>query len=122
MNGKRLLIATLSGVLFGLVCFGMASSGGDLAWPLGVQIILSRTLIGFAIGISACKKMHWTLHGFFLGIIFSLALAFGGLMAPENPDFSNNAIFVSTIVMGGIYGLLIELITSVVFKAKANQE
>jgi len=39
-------------------------------------------------------------------------------MAPENPEFSKIMMMVSTIVMGAIYGLLIELITSVLFKAK----
>ena len=41
------------------------------------------------------------------------------LLAPENPDFSLSMMFISTIVMGMIYGLLIEVITSVLFKAKA---
>jgi hypothetical protein len=55
-----------------------------------------------------------------MGLIFSLPLAFGVLMAPDNPDFSRTSMFISTIVMGMIYGLLIELITTVLFKAKAK--
>ena len=50
---KRVTVATLSGVLFGFVCYGLASMGdGGLAWPVVVQIIASRALIGFVIGIS----------------------------------------------------------------------
>jgi hypothetical protein len=53
-----------------------------------------------------------------MGFLFSMPLAFSGLMAPENPEFSKASMFVWTVVLGMIYGLLIEVITSVVFKAK----
>ena len=116
---KRIIIATLSGVLFGLVCFGLASSGPvELPWPVALQIIVSRTLIGFAIGISCFSLGHWSLHGLIMGMIFSLPLAFSGLMAPENPEFSKVSMFIWTIIFGMIYGLLIEVITSLFFKAK----
>ena len=119
-KGKRIMIATLSGVLFGFVCYGFASSGSEqLALPIGLQIISSRTLIGFAIGISSLSLKHWSLHGLAMGMVFSLPLAFSGMLAPENPDFSQTMMFISTIVMGMIYGLLIEVITSLLFKAKA---
>jgi hypothetical protein len=120
-KAKRIIIATLLGVLFGFVCYGLASHGpGELSWPIALQIIISRTLIGFAIGISCISLGHWSLHGIIMGLIFSLPLAFGVLMAPDNPDFSRTSMFISTIVMGMIYGLLIELITTVLFKAKAK--
>lgn len=116
---KRLIIATVSGVLFGLVCFGLASSSpGELPWPVALQIIASRSLIGFAIGISCISLYHWVVHGLVMGMIFSLPLAFSGLMAPENPQFTKLSMFIWTIILGMIYGLLIELITSVFFKAK----
>jgi hypothetical protein len=118
---KRIVIATLSGVLFGFVCFAFASSGsGKLPLPIMLQIIASRTLIGFAIGISGISLKHWSLHGLVMGTVFSLPLAFSGLMAPENPAFSQASMFISTVVMGLIYGLLIEVITSVLFRAKAS--
>ena len=118
-NKKRIIIATLSGLLCGFICFGLASSGPEqLPWPVLAQIILSRTLIGFAIGISVMSLFHWTIHGVVMGLLFSLPLAFSGLMAPDNPEFSKTAMFVSTIVMGMIYGVLIELITSILFKAR----
>ena len=118
-NLKRLIIGTLSGLLFGFICFGLASGGPvPLAWPVGVQIISSRTLIGFAIGISSIALGHWSIHGLVMGMLFSVPLAFSGLMAPDNPEFSKVSMFVWTVVLGMIYGLLIELITSVFFKAK----
>ena len=116
---KRIIIATLCGVLFGFVCFGIASSGPNkLPCPAVYQIIASRALIGFAIGISCISIGHWSLHGVIMGMIFSLPLAFSGLMAPENPEFSKADMFIWTIILGMIYGLLIEVITSLLFKAK----
>jgi len=116
---KRVIVATLSGILFGFVCLGIASSSpGAIAWPVAVQIVVSRTLIGFAIGISCLSLRHWAIHGVVMGFIFSLPLAFSGLMAPESPQYSQAGMFLWTVVLGMIYGLLIEVITSAVFKAK----
>jgi hypothetical protein len=118
---KRVTVATLSGVLFGFVCYGLASMGSEeLAWPVVVQIIASRTLIGFAIGISCLTVVHWSLHGLLMGVIFSIPLAFSGLMAPASPDYSTTGMFIGTLVLGMVYGLLIEVITSAIFKAKAQ--
>jgi hypothetical protein len=121
LNAKRLIIATLSGVLCGFICYGLASSSPgpvELPWPVSLQIIASRTLIGFAIGISVLRLHHWSIHGLFMGMIFSLPLAFSGLMAPDNPEYSKTGMFVGTVVLGMVYGLIIEIITSVLFKAR----
>jgi hypothetical protein len=116
---KRTTVATISGVIFGFVCLGLSStSPGSLSWPVAVQIITSRTLIGFAIGISSLSIGHWAIHGLIMGMLFSLPLAFSGLMAPDNPEFSKTAMWVWTVVLGMIYGLLIEAITSALFKAR----
>jgi len=116
---KRLVIATLSGALFGFVCLGLAASApGPLAWPAAVQIVMSRALIGFAIGISSFSFGPWAVNGLIMGLIFSLPLAFGGLMAPENPELSQVNMFAFTLLLGMLYGLLTELITSGLFKAK----
>ena len=116
---KRVIIATLSGLLFGLVCYGLASSGDyELHWAIAAQIIASRTLMGFAIGISRLKMGHWAVHGIVMGLLFSLPLAFSGLVA-EVPGFTPTMMFVSTVGIGAVYGLLIEVITSAIFKAKA---
>lgn len=121
-KAKRLIVATLSGVLCGFICYSLASSGpGELPCPVAVQIIASRTLIGFAIGISVLSLKHWSIHGLVMGAIFSIPLAFSGLMAPESPEYDKTSVFIFTIVLGMIYGLLIELITSVIFKAKAQR-
>ncbi|NQU87137.1 MAG: hypothetical protein HQ541_15385 [Mariniphaga sp.] len=115
---KRIIVATLLGMVFGVVCYYFAKSGGgEIPAALRYQIIGSRALIGFAIGISCLNLKHWSLHGLVLGLIFSIPLSFSGMMA-ENPDFSGEMMFASTMIMGGIYGILIELITSVLLKLK----
>ncbi len=119
MKTKRLIISTLLGVLFGFVCYGFASSGGNpISTLLAVNIIIGRTMIGVAIGISGLTCKHWSLHGLLMGLIFSLPSGFGAMLGPEIPEFPHTMMFISTVVMGMIYGLLIELITTLVFKAK----
>ena len=119
MKTKRLIIATLLGLVFGFVCFGMASSGpNEISTLLAINIILGRTLIGFGIGISRFSFKHWSLHGIIMGLVFSLPAGFGAMLGPENPEFNHTTMFVATVVMGVIYGFLIELITTVLFKAK----
>ena len=119
LNTKRLIIATVMGIAAGFICFFLASnSPGELPTAVAYQIIFSRTLIGFAIGISIFNTGHWVIHGAVIGIIFSLPLAFSGLMAPDNPEYSKSMMFIMTIVLGLIYGLLIEFVTTVLFKAK----
>lgn len=119
MKTKRLIISTLLGLVFGFVCYGFASSGqNEISTILAINIILGRTLIGVAIGISRFSCKHWSLHGILMGFLFSLPAGFGAMLGPENPEFSHTMLLTSTIVMGIIYGFLIELITSVVFKAR----
>ncbi len=119
MKTKRLIISTLLGVVFGFVCYGFASSGqNEISTILALNIILGRTLIGIAIGISRFTLKHWSLHGIIMGFVFSIPAGFGAMLGPENPEFSHSMILVSTIIMGMIYGFLIEFLTSVVFKAK----
>ncbi len=116
---KRLIIATLSGLLFGFVCFGFACSGdNEIGNWLALTIISGRLLLGFGIGISRFPMKNWAIHGIVMGIIFSIPAAFGTMMGPEVPGFDPQMIAISTVVMGMIYGFLIELITTIFFKAK----
>ena len=106
----------------GFVCYGFASSGGnEVGIWLALTIIAGRTLLGFGIGITRFPMIHWTINGLVLGLIFSLPAAFGTMMGPETVEFDPMMIAISTVVMGMIYGLLIELITTVFFKAKIQK-
>jgi hypothetical protein len=116
---KRCIAATVMGFATGFICFALASSSpGVLPSAVAYQIILSRALAGFTIGISNFKMGHWSIHGAVIGAVFSLPLAFSGLMAPDNPEFDKSTMFIMTVALGLIYGILIEFVTSVLFKAK----
>jgi hypothetical protein len=110
---KRILIATLTGLACGFICMAMASSDPSQPVSLGIKlsILTGRTLMGFVIGISALK-MNWWGHGILMGFITSIPMAV--------PLIEQFGLLVATIVMGMIYGFLIELVTSIFFKAKQN--
>ena len=129
MNAKRLLIATALGLLFGLLNWllvrnvAMAPLGWlgarnvaapPLGWPGALIIILARGALGFAIGLSAWR-IAWWLHGLLLGFIFSLPAAFVLLWLGTTWTFSP-----LPVLAGMLIGFLIELITSVGFKATAG--
>ncbi len=114
-NIKRLVLATFFGVVFGLVCWILSSSSGPVAWYMAAATILGRTLIGFTIGISTLK-MKWWLHGVLIGAVYSIPMALNGFFVPGREIF----IFLGTTIMGVIYGFLIELLTTVVFKAPSE--
>ena len=113
LTAKRIIIATICGFIFGIVCMMFASSNPEstemLTTSAKLTIVFSRALTGFTIGISALK-VRWWLHGILIGFIGSIPMAFSVMDRCE--------IVIGTVVMGMIYGFLTELITSIVFKAK----
>jgi len=110
---KRVLIATICGFIFGIVCMLLASSNPNATEPISTAtrwlIIVSRTMLGFIIGISALRMIWWK-HGLALGLIASIPMAL--------PVMDDVRIMIGTLVLGMIYGFLTELITSVLFRAK----
>ena len=112
LSVKRVLIATASGFVFGLICMSLAASnpeaGMELTASIKMNIVLSRAMMGFMIGISAIK-LQWWWHGIVLGLISSIPMAVS--------VFPQMDIFTGTFVMGIIYGFLTELITTKLFKA-----
>ena len=111
LTTKRVLIATICGFIFGIVCmfFAMSNPEGTAPIPVLLTILLSRGLMGFSIGVSALK-MNWWQHGIFWGALSSLPM-FAATM-------DNMEIAIGSVVMGVVYGFLTELITSVFFKVK----
>ncbi|NIR94061.1 MAG: hypothetical protein GWO08_10410 [Gammaproteobacteria bacterium] len=114
LSNKRVIVATLCGLIFGLVCMTLASSNPSPVEPVTAStmwlILLSRTMMGFMIGISALR-MSWWLHGIVIGLIASIPMAI--------PVLSMAYIAIGTVVMGMVYGFLTELITSKLFKAQS---
>jgi hypothetical protein len=115
ISAKRVAIATILGVVFGFVCMYLATANPNATEPVTTAmkwtIVVSRGLIGFMIGISALN-LKWYLHGILLGAIGSIPMAAATMDRPM--------IALSSGLMGIVYGFLIELITSVLFKAKST--
>ncbi|MGD9140803.1 MAG: hypothetical protein PVJ42_04620 [bacterium] len=112
LTSKRVILATVFGLVFGLVCMWLAAASPQaepMTTGVKVSIVLSRTLTGFMIGISALR-LKWYLHGIILGAIGSIPMAAATL---EDPT-----IALSSIIMGIVYGFLIELLTSIAFKSR----
>lgn len=112
LTAKRVIIASVCGFIFGLVCMYLASSNPEAPIPVSLKlsILFGRALMGFTIGISAFR-LSWWLHGIIIGLVTSIPMAL--------PVMDRIEIFIGTFVMGMIYGFLIELITTKAFKAKA---
>lgn len=110
----RIAIATLFGVVAGCICatFSFGLLGMKFSAVLLIWILLNRTVMGFAIGISTLK-LHWAWNGILVGVvvgsIFSYWLGMNG----------TPAAYLTTI--GNVlFGLLIEFFTTVVFKQPAE--
>ena len=113
-SGRRILTATLLGLVCGVLCSlaGRLVLGVPMSMVDACMIVAHRTLLGFVLGISALR-WHWALHGAVIGVVVGV---------PE-PHFANmlrgSATCAFYVVAGPIIGLLIELFTSVVFRAKS---
>lgn len=108
LTTKRVLIATICGFVFGLVCMVMASSGPEpVDNVVKMTILFSRGLMGFTIGVSAIR-LGWWMHGIVIGLIGSIPMVF--------PIMDQPGIVFGTFLMGAIYGFLTEWITTKLFK------
>jgi len=114
MNTWKVILATILGFVCGIICLVLAKSGGNtVSTAMAWSIILNRTLIGFVIGISAWR-LHFIPHGLLIGVFVSLSPA---LAALSTVGYN---IFIGTLIMGAIYGLVINLIVELIFKEKKN--
>ena len=107
---KRVAITSILGLICGCISWAVCNFAMGHTQPLLINLfmILSNGLLGFAIGISSLR-WHWTLHGLVLGGMFGVII---GLVAS-----GMGSEFIWPLVFGFVYGFLIELITTVVFKA-----
>jgi len=114
MYAKRFWIALLLGILTGGVCGFMGNSEipEEMRTMVFMSSLLNRAFIGFVIGISAWR-LGWVAHGIIIGFLGSLPLSVPLIWSPD-AGFSVCVLFT---VAGIVWGFLIELFTTVVFKA-----
>jgi len=113
MENKRLIICTIGGIIAGLIC----SAGGLLSGNISefsffaiVPTFFNRLMLGFFIGISNLK-LNFLFHGIVIGLLVSLITSI--------PFLEGNVKgFMFFTIAGIIYGLLIELFATKVFKLK----
>ena len=116
---KRVVIATALGLVFGVLNWFLAAFAAPKPLPRSgiATIILGRAVLGFVIGNSAWR-MSWWLHGLLLGFIVSLPAAFAVRLMSTPLGMSPDVATVLVLVLGLVIGFLIELLTSVVFRAR----
>ena len=107
MNVKRLVIATILGVLCGLFCmYGtMTNFPGEFGTFMLIGIVYNRVLIGIVIGTSDNIDLHPALRGAIIGVVVSMAMA----IFSSDSD-SNGALIV--LAFGLVYGVLIDVVTT----------
>ena len=105
---KRFWIAIILGIICGLLCAigGKTFANGEMTTAVMWSAIFNRAFIGLAIGISAWR-LSWFLHGILIGFLGTLPMAI----------FTDFGGFVVISLFGILWGFLIELLTTVVFKA-----
>lgn len=108
---NRLVITTALGVVAGVVCvlggisLGIALTPATVGW-----ILLNRTVLGFVIGASGLR-MHWAWHGLLMGLVIGSLFSYAGFLLGRGP-----LIVSGTLSASLIFGVVIEALTSVVFK------
>ena len=111
---KRIVIATLFGVVAGLLCLTFTALGHIM--PLTAVtvgwILLNRTVMGFVIGVSGLK-WHWAWNGIVLGLVVGEIFSYFLFM-----NFGIKALLL-TPIGNAVFGLIVEFFTTVVFKAPA---
>ncbi len=118
LSGKRIIIATLSGVLVGFIDYylGLYFEIIEISLTIFVWIMINRIMLGVVVGISILK-VDWTLRGAVIGAIMGVIFSFYIFMVTNAWD-----LIAVSFVISVLFGITIELITTVVFKCKVTNE
>jgi hypothetical protein len=101
MNVKRLVIATILGILCGIFCMygAMTKFPGEFGTLALIGIVYNRALIGIVIGTSDNIDLHPALRGAVIGVVVSMAMAIF------------DAVWI-VVGLGLVYGVLIDVVTT----------
>lgn len=114
---KRIVIATLFGLVVGVFCATMAFQSDILEFTAAnlTWVLLNRAVMGFVIGISGLK-LHWAWNGIVMGLVVGSIFAYSLYL-----NLGLGPLPFANAAMNGLYGLTIEFFTTVVFKAPADR-
>ena len=112
---KRIVIAILFGLVAGCICAGGGVAAGlfKLTAINVLWVLLNRGVMGFTIGISGLK-LHWAWNGILLGLVVGSMFSYSLFM-----DLGPKLLPLINFFVNGLFGLMIEFFTTVVFKARA---
>lgn len=107
---KRVVITSILGLLCGCIsCIAFKyESGHSELLVVNLLLVLSHGVMGFVIGADS-QPWPWAIHGLVLGAMFGGVFGILALITGSE--------FIWPFVFGLVYGFLIELITTVFFKA-----
>jgi len=110
MNTKRILIATVIGLLAGLFCaYGTIwmADKGELGFPLTAGmlsvIIYNRILLGFVVGLADGIKLHPVPRGALLGIGVGMAMS---IMSIADGDVMGG---INLLGFSVVYGIIADV-------------
>jgi hypothetical protein len=113
---KRIMIATLFGLVAGVLCATIAFTGGLMKFTAInlVWVLLNRAVMGFAVGTSVLK-LRWAWNGIVMGLVVGSIFSYFLFMnvGLGTPPLAN------LLIGNPIFGLMIEFFTTVVFKQPA---
>lgn len=111
-NTKRIIITTVLGLISGAIAVGLVSLGsGGLPPEITLRMLISFGFMGFVIGISSLR-WHWALNGLVIGGMVGLIEGLAGFAIIGMLE-----MLLIPLIFCMVSGLLIELITTVGFKA-----
>ena len=112
---RRVTIAVLFGLVAGCICAGGGLAAGifklsvvNVAW-----VLLNRGVMGFAVGVSNLK-VHWAWNGVLMGLIVGSIFSYSLFM-----DVGPKLLPLMNFFVNGLFGLMIEIFTTKVFRAPA---
>jgi hypothetical protein len=113
LHERRIRITTALGAGCGLASWAICAHGMglEMLWSQSVLLVLINALMGFTIGISSLR-IHWVTHGAAIGLLFGVVLA----LFTQSHGFG----FWWAIVLGPVYGFMIELCATVFFHADVD--
>ena len=112
MYRRRLLACLLGGVIAAVICLAgrqVVFGSPPVTWDTVAATMANRMLLGFVIAISGWRINRFA-HGALIGLIVSLTVSIGFL-------FSEPFRFLLYTTAGVAYGVLIEWLSTDLFKA-----
>ncbi len=115
---KRIVVATIFGLIMGAICAAGVFYAGFLKFSVVSLswILLNRAVMGFVIGVSGLK-WHWAWNGIVLGVIVGSIFSYFLYMT-----LGVGLLPVMNFFVNGVFGLIIEFFTSVIFKQRVTTQ